>query len=60
MIESHLRGFQFYFRERLWGKLSVRQGFPLIEDAAPDTSNQNSEHRFYELLIRKSLSDSER
>ena len=60
MIESQLREVQFFLRERFWGRISFRRTLPRVENASTDTPNQTPEHRFYELLIRKSFDESER
>jgi hypothetical protein len=59
MIESQLRGVQFFLRERFWGRVSLRRSLPRVENASTDTPNQTGEHRFYELLIRGSFNESE-
>jgi hypothetical protein len=60
MIESQIRGVQFFLREHLLGRLSLRRSPPIVSDASPDTPNQTPEHRFYELLIRKFFNEAER
>ena len=58
MIESQIRGVQFFLREHFWGRLSFHRSLPPVSDSSPDTPNQTPEHRFYELLIRKSFPNS--